>query len=705
MRQASRRFLAPVLAPLGACAAAPRSSWCRADTSDDGASPPAPRRRTQATQEGEEKFWQGLSGEGWDASSSFVRVLRQDVLTKRWVCFLVDAKGGGGKPRQYKKTSAKKDRAHEQPEHVDKCPLCPGNEIDNEVLRIWPDGRLEEFESTPSAESGLRSSWLVRVLRNPFPYLLTPKDLYEKPFPGDAKKHAACFGAHGNDITNPDASDPFYPTVDAFGASEVVVESPIHNALIGISTDEQTTHALRAMAARGRTLRKHESVSQLLYFKQYGAAAGGSLVHPHMQVCSLPIVSGYMRMRLREHQDFYREHGCCAVQKLYVDDVCGHNSIMVARLLLQTEHFVASVPYAQVPRGRIVIAPKRHCSRFEDSTEEELRDLGALLRLLLASLYRLRDDPAYNLFWESAPCPGALGAEQDDDIERSFRWTLHVRVPPSISGFGLASGVEVTKQLPEQEAREIRGAILQELISPLRSEVCTTSSERPAEAAAAAGGAPTARPREFPETVGPFMMIQADLTHAFNAYCQRNATAAPDPSGDATWSCGLDLLSANAGSDDGVALQLSPVDRITLNATRKALASIPKEAEYYAWSYPNGSIADPLLSGSERAFLKYGGFVYFNERWEVVATTCISPAPLGTSLVFGPPVDLAGPVEDRLTRQGRFRETTLKAIQAKGAMQFAWIRPKEFGKDVDCPHGAFAYKFKDGPTKYYPIIG
>ena len=34
-----------------------------------------------------------------------------------------------------------------------------------------------------------------------------------------------------------------------------------------------------------------------------------------------------------------------------MDDVTGGNSISVARLVHQTEHFVASVPFAQVPRG------------------------------------------------------------------------------------------------------------------------------------------------------------------------------------------------------------------------------------------------------------------------------------------------------------------------------------------------------------------
>ena len=52
--------------------------------------------------------------------------------------------------------------------------------------------------------------------------------------------------------------------VDGFGASEVVVESPTHNALIGIAEDSQVVNSLRAMAARGRSLRKCERVLQLM---------------------------------------------------------------------------------------------------------------------------------------------------------------------------------------------------------------------------------------------------------------------------------------------------------------------------------------------------------------------------------------------------------------------------------------------------------
>ena len=42
-------------------------------------------------------------------------------------------------------------------------------------------------------------------------------------------------------------------------------------------------------------------------------------------------------------------------------------------------------------------------------------------------------------------------------------------MPQKSSGFGLASGVDVTRQLPEEEAKELRTALLQEVAYPIRS--------------------------------------------------------------------------------------------------------------------------------------------------------------------------------------------------------------------------------------------
>lgn len=53
----------------------------------------------------------------------------------------------------------------------------------------------------------------------------------------------------------------------------------------------------------------------MLYFKQYGALSGGSLVHPHMQVVSLPLLTPETHNRLERAWNHYHKLGECAVCK------------------------------------------------------------------------------------------------------------------------------------------------------------------------------------------------------------------------------------------------------------------------------------------------------------------------------------------------------------------------------------------------------
>ena len=413
----------------------------------------------------EESFWKRIHKEGEFSAGSTLRLLRQDAITGRWAGFITNKTSTThAKPQQYA-TAARADRAHQQPERDDRCPFCPGREEATEVARVWPDGTLTQREGLPEAPED-KQRWLVRVLRNPFPYLATPQGLYDRPFPGDPATFAACHGILDNSVSDPQADHPCYRMVDGIGASEVVVESPVHRALIALSTDAQVAHGLRALVARGRALRRHACAHQLVYFKQYGKAAGGSLVHPHLQICTLPVVTEYMQQLLQNYRAFRRAHGCGAAQKLLIDDVTGADALATSRLVRATAHFVASVPYARC--SRIVVAPRRACTRFEDITEPELVDLAALLRLLLAALYRYKDDPAYNVWWETAPTEHA-GQAVPADV---FRWTLHIKVAiGSVTGFGLASGVELAGTLPEDTAHAMRAAIEEELAEPLTEEL------------------------------------------------------------------------------------------------------------------------------------------------------------------------------------------------------------------------------------------
>mmetsp|Transcript_75705 Transcript_75705/g.244997 ORF Transcript_75705/g.244997 Transcript_75705/m.244997 type:complete len:326 (+) Transcript_75705:85-1062(+) len=216
----------------------------------------------------------------------------------------------------------------------------------------------------------------------------------------------------------------------------------------------------------------------------------------------------------------------------------------------------------------------------------------------------------------------------------------------------------------------------------------------------------------FPTSIGPFTMGSVNLARAFTAFYRRfQEYPRPDPTGDENIMAGLDLTAAGWSSfAEIVFCQLSPLHPVTLESEAKDAANIPRSAAHFAWASP-AVIDEAVLRSTTRshpaeaAFLTYGGYIYFDDRREVVGTNSIVPAQLGTpGLTFGRAQVLPGNVEETLTRQGRFQEITLAELRSQGAVEFAWIRPAEFSDRVASPNGCFAYKFDGTAPKYFPVV-
>ena len=82
---------------------------------------------------------------------------------------------------------------------------------------------------------------------------------------------------------------------------------------------------------------------------------------------------------------------------------------------------------------------------FEDMTEEERRDLAALLRDALRRMSSLLDRPHYNYMIYQLPCD----------------YHLNIRIQPVVSkiaGFEKGTGIYINPVPPEQAAAELRQA-------------------------------------------------------------------------------------------------------------------------------------------------------------------------------------------------------------------------------------------------------
>ncbi|MEN9936351.1 MAG: hypothetical protein RLZZ387_2930 [Chloroflexota bacterium] len=329
--------------------------------------------------------------------------LRQNLATREWVIISTER---AKRPEQF----AVPHRSHveELPPHDNRCPFCPGNEeFDLERLRLPSEGE-----------------WHQRVVKNRFPALQDD---------GDVERRL----------------DGIHRALPGVGYHEVVVESRMHNTSPAHETVDEVEGTLRAFQLRGRTYSQDARVEQIICFKNHGPTAGTSLIHPHAQIIALPVVPYSIRARAAEARRYFDDHGECVICRMRSDEV--QEAIRVIR---ETEHFSAFIPYAAFSPFHIWVVPRRHAASFFDITPAEIRELADLMRDMLRRIYYALNDPDYNYVIRTAP--------QCEHTARHLHWYLAIipRVTHS-AGFELGSGMFINTALPEESARFLR-----EFVSP-----------------------------------------------------------------------------------------------------------------------------------------------------------------------------------------------------------------------------------------------
>jgi UDPglucose--hexose-1-phosphate uridylyltransferase len=325
--------------------------------------------------------------------------IRHNVATGEWVIIAPDRAQRPG-------VFAAPGRAPTEtcPTHVATCPFCLGNEAQTppEVLRYPRSG-----------------SWQVRVVPNKF-------------------------AALDKDLPRQFHSDDLHPHLTGVGWHEVVVESPRHNATPALQTDKEIARTLAAFQARGRDIARHPSIEHIVYLKNHGPGAGTSQEHPHSQIVALPLVPRRVQARAEVARRYLDQTGRCPVCDMWRAEVA-HGERVVA----ESEHFVAFVPYAAFAAFHTWIVPKRHRASFCQADARELADLAGVLRGVLRKIYLGLGDPDYNYVIQSAP----VRACRSDGLH----WYLAVtpRLIPW-GGFEMASGMFINTALPEDNARFLR---------------------------------------------------------------------------------------------------------------------------------------------------------------------------------------------------------------------------------------------------------
>ncbi len=166
--------------------------------------------------------------------------------------------------------------------------------------------------------------------------------------------------------------------------------------------------------------------------------------HPHSQLIALPVVPKRAREELDGAKRYYDYRERC----IYCD-IVRQDADDATRVILDTEHYLVTAPYASRFPFEIWIIPKRHNSHFEHVEIPEVKNLGWVQRALIRKIDKVLEKPAYNFMLHSAPIQEGAVAH--------YHW--HIEIIPKltkVAGFEWGTGFYINPTPPEEAARFLR---------------------------------------------------------------------------------------------------------------------------------------------------------------------------------------------------------------------------------------------------------
>jgi UDPglucose--hexose-1-phosphate uridylyltransferase len=187
------------------------------------------------------------------------------------------------------------------------------------------------------------------------------------------------------------------------GRCEVVCFTSDHDASFADLTAEQVHLVLEAWTDRTAELAELPSVEQVFCFENRGKEIGVTLGHPHGQIYAYPFVSPRTALMLRSLAAHKEKTG----GRNLFDDVLADELADGRRIVLQSDSWVAFVPYAAHWPYEVHLYPKRRVPDLRALDEAERTEFPQIYLELLRRFDRIfgPDEPPtpYIAAWHQAP--------------------------------------------------------------------------------------------------------------------------------------------------------------------------------------------------------------------------------------------------------------------------------------------------------------
>ncbi len=331
---------------------------------------------------------------------------RYDLISKDWVLI---ASERNKRPGAFK---IKKRKIIKTPKS--KCPFCQIETQKNPSL-IFARGKKMPLSN------GIPQNWTTIVIPNKYPAVSPLTKLKEY------------------------SESKFYKRISATGFHELVITRS-HEKQIAQFNINQIKELIDVYQSRYLSLRKEKFVNYISIFHNYGVEAGASVVHPHSQIITTPLIDSDINKALETSRKYFSKNKKC----LYCE-MAKLEMKKKKRIVFQNKHFLVLCPFASKSAFQMIITPKKHLSYFEDITEEEKISLAEAFKITFSKFYKVLSNPAYNFYLHTAPCDGKKHNYYH------WHWTILPKTA-TMAGFEIGTRMEISSLEPEKAAQILRKA-------------------------------------------------------------------------------------------------------------------------------------------------------------------------------------------------------------------------------------------------------
>ena len=243
----------------------------------------------------------------------------------------------------------------------------------------------------------------------------------------------------------------FYVTAPAIGECKVVIETPRHDIEDIDELELKEIYEFLLILKREMiNAMKKPWAKYFLFFRNKGREIGVSLTHPHSQIYILPFIPSKIEREINSFQEYWSKNKKCLLCSII--DVEKNDRI---RLIYENKYWISFLPfYAHWPY-EVHIVPKRHVTLYTELENEELYELGDVLKIIISSMNMLfKKSMPYVLVLHQAP------------IDNKYNYYhLHIEIYGMLREIGAlkyAAGIEqgggnfTYDGIPEEHAKQLK---------------------------------------------------------------------------------------------------------------------------------------------------------------------------------------------------------------------------------------------------------